>query len=79
MIIQYKVLKDGVEIEIKNDNTIYSIITIYVRKLTTNSSFIYIKYIWDTDIDEKLVMSIKSYFNKCLHNIEKLSKTAKHC
>lgn len=79
MIIQYKVLKDGVEIESKNDNTIYNIITIYVRKLTTNSSFIYIKYIWDTDIDEKLVLSIKSYFNKCLHNIEKLSKTAKHC
>ena len=79
MIIQYKVLKNGVEIESKNDNTIYNIITIYVRKLTTNSSFIYIKYIWDIDIDEKIVLSIKSCFHKCMHNIEKLSKTAKHC
>ena len=79
MIIQYKVLMNGVEIETKNDNTIYNIITIYVRKLTTNSSFIYFKYIWDIDIDEKIVLSIKSCFHKCMHNIEKLSKTAKHC
>ena len=79
MIIQYKVLMNGVEIESKNDNTIFNIITICVRKLTTNSSFIYIKYIWDIDIDEKIILSIKTYFQKCLHNIEKLSKTAKHC
>ena len=75
MIIQYKVILNNKDNDETNDNN--NIITICIRKLTTNSSFILIKYIWDFSLDVKLINSIKNFNKKCLHNIEKLSKTSK--
>ena len=80
-----KLREDNLLIQIKviiNNNNNYSNTTnndiiICIRKLTTNSSFIFIKYTWDLTIDENLINSIKIFNNKCLHNIEKLSKTSK--
>jgi hypothetical protein len=78
MIIQYKVILNNKESNTLNDiNSIYNIVTICIRKLTTNSSFIFIKCIWDFSLDENLINSIKNFNEKCLHNIEKLSKTSK--
>ena len=78
MLIQYKVILDNKDNDIINDiNSIYNIVTICIRKLTTNSSFIFIKCAWDFPLDENLINSIKNFNQKCLHNIEKLSKTSK--
>ena len=77
LFIQFKaIINDN---DKKNNNIINStnnIITICIRKLTTNSSFIFIKYTWDLSIDENIINSIKNFNKKCIHNIEKLSKTA---
>ena len=78
MFIQYKAILNNKENNNAFDiNSIYNIITICIRKLTTNSSFIFIKCTWDYSLDEKLINSIKNFYDKCLHNIEKLSKTSK--
>ena len=74
MIIQYKVLSDNKN---NNDNNMNNIITIYLKKLTPNSTFILIKYLWDAPIKEHLILSIKNFINKILMRIEKLSKAAK--
>ena len=74
LIIQYKVIINDSE---SNNNSTNNIITICIRKLTTNSSFIFIKYMWNLSIDENIINSIKNFNKKCIHNIEKLSKTAK--
>ena len=85
-IILIKKKEESIIIEFKaifnnNDNgdkdSIYNVITVCINKLTTNSSFVLIKYTWDCDIDKDLLASIKYFYNKCLHNIEKLSLIAK--
>ena len=75
IIIQYKAILNNKDNGENNDNN--NIISICIRKLTSNSSFILIKYMWDFSLDEKLINSIKNFNKKCLHNIEKLSKTSK--
>jgi len=77
MLIQYKVILNNKENENNDINSIYNLVTICIRKLTNNSSFIYIRYVWDFEMDKKLIISLKNLFKKSLHNIEKLSKTAK--
>ena len=74
MIIQYKAILNSKENDETNDN---NIVTICIRKLTTNSSFILIKYIWDLPLDAKTINLIINFNKKCLHNIEKLCKTSK--
>lgn len=74
LFIQFKPIINNNDNESNNDN---NIITICIRKLTTNSSFIFIKYTWNLPLEENLINSIKSFNKKCIHNIEKLSKTAK--
>lgn len=80
MIIQFKIIHSNNEKEIINEsNSIYNLITIFIRKLTTNSSFIFMRCTWDKELDANLINSINIFFQKCLHNLEKLSKTSKQC
>ena len=75
MIMQIKVLLNNKINE--NNNTNFNVITICIRKLTGNSCFIFIKYIWDLPINNMIINYIKYTVQKCLNNIEKLCKTAK--
>ena len=78
MIIQYKVILNNTDNESNNDiNSVNNIITICIRKLTTNSSFIFIRCSWDFSLEDNIINSINSFIKKCLYNIEKLSKTSK--
>ena len=75
MIMQIKVLLNNEINEYNNAN--FNVITICIRKLTGNSCFIFIKYIWDLPINNMIINYIKYTVQKCLNNIEKLCKTAK--
>lgn len=75
MIMQIKVLLNN-EIN-ENNNANFNVITICIRKLTGNSCYIFIKYIWDLPINNMIINYIKYTVQKCLNNIEKLCKTAK--
>jgi len=75
MIMHIKVLLNN-EIN-ENNNSNFNVITICIRKLTGNSCFIFIKYIWDLPINNMIINYIKYTVQKCLNNIEKLCKTAK--
>ena len=75
MIMQLKILINN---EQKENNPFVNVITICIRKLTANSCFMFIKYIWDFSINDSIINLIKNSMNKCLINIDKLSKTAKH-
>ena len=78
MIIQYKaILNNNDDENTKDVNSVNNLVTISLRKLTTNSSFIFIRYAWDLSLDNNIINSIKNFNKKCLSNIEKLSKTAK--
>ena len=72
--ILYKVLFNNDNIKNDNDNSINNLITIIVRKLTDDHSFILIKYIWDKPLDKNIIFDIKNIFNKILAKIEKLCK-----
>ena len=48
-----------------------------VRKITFNSLFILIKYLWDVSLKEDILISIKNIINKIIIRIEKLCKIAK--
>ena len=75
MIMQIKVLLKN-EIN-ENNNSNFNVITICIRKLTGNSCYLFIKYIWDLPINNNIINYIKYTVQKCLTNIEKLCKTAK--
>ena len=76
MIMQLKIIINNEQKE--NNNPFINVITICIRKLTANSCFMFIKYIWDFSINDSIINLIKNSMNKCLVNIDKLSKTAKH-
>ena len=76
MIMQVKVLFNNQYLE--NNNSIFNTITICIRKLTGNSCFMFIKYIWDLSLNNNIINFIKKTIKKCLINIEKLGKTAKN-
>ena len=76
MIMQWKAIFDNEQIEI--NNPFINVITICIRKLTANSCFMFIKCIWDLSLNKNIIKYIKSTIPKCLVNIDKLSKTAKH-
>ena len=78
MLIEYKIILNNKDNENNNDvNSQNNIVTICIRKLTTNSSFIFIRCSWDFSLEDSLISSIKNFIKKCLYNIEKLSKTSK--
>lgn len=76
LVVQFKVISDKNKNNNENDN-INNIFTIYIRRLTSISSFILIKYIWNVSIKEDLIVSIKKFINKILIRIEKLCKITK--
>ena len=70
MLIQYKILLNNIDNESNNDvNSVNNIVTICIRKLTTNSSFIFIRCAWDFSLEDNLIDSIKNFIKKCLYNI----------
>ena len=75
MIIQCKLLNNIIN---NNENNFKSnsLLSIIIRKLTSNSSFILIKYSWSLSLDEKLISSIRKYINKIIIKIEKLCNKA---
>ena len=75
MIIQYKVILNNTE----EADTKKNLFTIIIRKLTSNSCFILIKYIWDLSLDINLITSLRNFINKMLIKIEKICNTAKKC
>ena len=78
MLIEYKIILNNKDNENNNDvNSQNNIVTICIRKLTTNSSFIFIRCSWDFSLEDSLINSIQNFIKKCLYNIEKLSKTSK--
>ena len=78
MIIQWKNILDNEQKENNINNPFINVITICIRKLTGNSCFMFIKYNWDLSLNKTIVNCIKNAITKCLINIDKLSKTAKH-
>ena len=57
-----------------NNNSLYNIITINLRKITKNSSFILIKCIFDPEQSDDKGILIKKFLNKFLSRIQKLSE-----
>ena len=76
MIMQLKAIFGNEQDE--NNSPFINVITICIRKLTANSCFMFIKYICDLSLNKNIINFIKSTMPKCLTNIDKLSKTAKH-
>ena len=80
LFIQLKILLDNKNIdtsEINKENQINNIISINMRKLTGNSSFILVKYLWDNSLSENIILMIKRQMKKILDRIGKLCKIAK--
>ena len=48
-----------------------------MRKLTSNSTFILVKFLWDNSLSENIILMIKKLMKKYLDRIEKLCKIAK--
>ena len=76
LVIQFKVLTNSNKENNEIDN-INNIITVIVRKLTENSSFVLIKYGWDFDVPENVILEVKKLLKKSLEKIKKLCETAK--
>ena len=75
MIIQCKLLNNIINNNGNNSKS-NNLLSIIIRKLTSNSSFILIKYSWSLSLDEKLISSIRKYINKIIIKIEKLCNKA---
>lgn len=75
MLIQCKLLNNIINNNENNSksNNLFSII---IRKLTSSSSFILVKYSWSLSLDEKLIYSIRKYINKMVIKIQKLCNKA---
>ena len=78
--IQLKILtKNDNEKKEKNESdNVYNLITVHIRKITNNSSFIIIKSVWDFDLPENVILEAKKIIKKCLEKIEKLCETGKN-
>jgi hypothetical protein len=81
--IQIKILSDNKDIDINgtsnsnNTNQNNNIINLNLRKLTNNSTFILIKFLWDSSLSENIILVIKKLMKKYLERIGKLCKIAK--
>jgi len=60
-----------------NQNSLYNIITLTLTKITTNSTFIFINCVLDSNYEESVAISIKKTMKKILSKIEKLSEISK--
>ena len=77
IVIQYKIYSDNNDNKTNIDNITNNLITINIRKLTTNSFFILVKYVWDVPLKEDIILSIKNLINKIIIRIEKICKMSK--
>ena len=77
MIIHFKILSNNQETDKNEKDSLYNLITINIRKLTNNSSFILIKSIWNIEINENKIIEIKKIMKKTLKKIEKISQISK--
>ena len=80
LFIQLKILLDNKNIdtsEINKENQINNIISINMRKLTSNSTFILVKFLWDNSLSENIIFMIKKLMKKNLDRIGKLCQIAK--
>ena len=81
--IQLKILSDSKDIDTNcssNSNTtnpINNIIHFNLRKLTNNSTFFLIKFLWDKSLSENIILVIKKLMKKYLDRIGKLCEIAK--
>ena len=74
IVIQYKIYSDNNDNKTNIDNITNNLITINIRKLTSNSFFTLIKYVWDVPLKEDIILSIKNFINKIIIRIEKICK-----
>ena len=80
LIIKLKLLSKDKD-KSKNDtniNSLYNIISITITKITTNSTFIFINCVLDSNYDESFAVSIKKTMNKILSKMKKLSEMSKN-
>ena len=77
MILQLKILLNNKEDESNESNYLYNLISVQVRKLTSNTSFIFIKCVWNFNLTENLILEVKKLIKKCLNKIKKLCEISK--
>ena len=83
IIIQLKILSDNNDIDTYDSsnshttNALNNIINLNMRKLTNNSTFILVKFLWDNSLPENIILVIKKLMKKYLDRIGKLCKIAK--
>ena len=78
LIIKLKLLTKD---KFKNDlnlNSLYNIITITITKITSNSTFIFINCVLDSNYDESVAIHIKKSMKKMLNKMQKLSEISKN-
>ena len=78
MILQLKILLNNKEDESDESNYLYNLISVQVRKLTSNTSFIFIKCVWNFNLTENLILEVKKLIKKCLNKIQKLCEISKN-
>ena len=80
LIIKLKLLPENKDQEnfIKENNSLYNIITINISKITNNSTFVFIKCILDPNNNETKIHSIKKGLKKVFSKIKKLSELSKN-
>ena len=77
MILKLKILLNNKEDECDESNYLYNLISVQVRKLTSNTSFIFIKCVWNFKLTENLILEVKKIIKKCLNKIKKLCEISK--
>ena len=77
MILQLKILLNDEGDKSDESNYLYNLISVQVRKLTSNTSFIFIKCVWNFNLTESLILEIKKLIKKCLNKIKKLCEMSK--
>ena len=70
-------LLNNKDVESNESNYLYNLISVQVRKLTSNTSFIFIKCVWNFNLTESLILEIKKLLKKCLSKIKKLCEMSK--
>ena len=80
LTINIKILKNKENNENNDSNTnqIYNTISVCLTKITKNSTFILIKCIFDSNLDENSSKSVKKLLKKIISKLEKLSDISKN-
>ena len=80
LTINIKILKNKENNENNDSNTnqIYNAISVCLTKITKNSTFILIKCIFDSNLDENSSKSVKKLLKKIISKLEKLSDISKN-